>query len=293
MAVAMAMAMAALRAVLLALLLRSLPSAGSSADSACAVPPDDRFDCGPERLLARAGCEARGCCYVPAGPGDGGGPPWCFFPRGYRSYRADNVTATAGGYAARLRRVVPSFLPADVGTLRLDVALETESRLRFTVRPALPHPPPSAAPGPAEPLSPAAPRSGAAALRGARGHTPGEHPRGRPPVWGAAPPGPVRHRRVPAARRAGPVSAGPVSAEPGSCPVPCLGCTPRSSPQAQHQRRSAVLCGPVPADLHLSALPFHFWAGGAPDPSHPRHGLDQSHAVEPGHGTRGTDGAEG
>lgn len=131
---AMAMAMAALRAVLLALLLRSLPSAGSSADSACAVPPDDRFDCGPERLLARAGCEARGCCYVPAGPGDGGGPPWCFFPRGYRSYRADNVTATAGGYAARLRRVVPSFLPADVGTLRLDVALETESRLRFTLR---------------------------------------------------------------------------------------------------------------------------------------------------------------
>lgn len=153
---AMAMAMAALRAVLLALLLRSLPSAGSSADSACAVPPDDRFDCGPERLLARAGCEARGCCYVPAGPGDGGGPPWCFFPRGYRSYRADNVTATAGGYAARLRRVVPSFLPADVGTLRLDVALETESRLRFTVRPALPHPPPL--PPPPAPLSPSPPQ---------------------------------------------------------------------------------------------------------------------------------------
>ncbi|XP_031454781.1 lysosomal alpha-glucosidase [Phasianus colchicus] len=126
-------AMAGRRAVLLVLLLRSLPSARSSADSACAVPPDERFDCGPERLLARSGCEARGCCYAPSGPGDGG-PPWCFFPRGYRSYRADNVTATAGGYAARLRRVVPSFLPADVGTLRLDVALETESRLRFTLR---------------------------------------------------------------------------------------------------------------------------------------------------------------
>uniref|UniRef100_A0A493TWE0 P-type domain-containing protein n=1 Tax=Anas platyrhynchos platyrhynchos TaxID=8840 RepID=A0A493TWE0_ANAPP len=109
-------------------------AAEPSAAAGCEVPPSHRFDCGPERLLARAGCEARGCCYAPVPSGAGGGPPWCFFPRGYRSYRAENLTTTARGYSARLRRVAPSFLPGDVGTLRLDVALETESRLRFTLR---------------------------------------------------------------------------------------------------------------------------------------------------------------
>ncbi|XP_074967754.1 lysosomal alpha-glucosidase isoform X1 [Phalacrocorax aristotelis] len=119
-------------AVLLALLVRAAaPSPGAPG---CEVPPGDRFDCGPERLLSREGCEARGCCYAPAGPGPGAGPPWCFFPRGYRSYRAENLTVTADGYSARLRRVAASFLPGDVGSLRLDVALETPARLRFTLR---------------------------------------------------------------------------------------------------------------------------------------------------------------
>uniref|UniRef100_A0A672UQC1 Lysosomal alpha-glucosidase n=1 Tax=Strigops habroptila TaxID=2489341 RepID=A0A672UQC1_STRHB len=117
-------------AALLALL---VPAAGLGAGATdCDVSPGSRFDCGPERLLAREGCEARGCCYVPAGPGPG--PPWCFFPRGYRSYRAENVTATGSGYTARLRRVAASFLPGDVGCLRLDVLLETPARLRFTLR---------------------------------------------------------------------------------------------------------------------------------------------------------------
>uniref|UniRef100_A0A8B9UB40 Lysosomal alpha-glucosidase n=1 Tax=Anas zonorhyncha TaxID=75864 RepID=A0A8B9UB40_9AVES len=110
------------------------PGKGPAEPGRCEVPPSHRFDCGPERLLARAGCEARGCCYAPVPSGAGGGQPWCFFPRGYRSYRAENLTTTAQGYSARLRRVAPSFLPGDVGTLRLDVALETESRLRFTLR---------------------------------------------------------------------------------------------------------------------------------------------------------------
>ncbi|XP_064323049.1 lysosomal alpha-glucosidase isoform X2 [Phalacrocorax carbo] len=119
-------------AVLLALLVpAAAPSPGAPG---CEVPPGDRFDCGPERLLAREGCEARGCCYAPAGRGPGAGPPWCFFPRGYRSYRAENLTVTADGYSARLRRVAASFLPGDVGSLRLDVALETPARLRFTLR---------------------------------------------------------------------------------------------------------------------------------------------------------------
>ncbi|XP_063207915.1 lysosomal alpha-glucosidase isoform X2 [Chroicocephalus ridibundus] len=119
-----------LAAALLALL---VPAAAPSPGAAgCEVSPGDRFDCGPERLLSREGCEARGCCYAPAGPGPG--PPWCFFPRGYPSYRTENLTATASGYTARLRRVAASFLPGDVGSLRLDLALETPTRLRFTLR---------------------------------------------------------------------------------------------------------------------------------------------------------------
>ncbi|XP_075296835.1 lysosomal alpha-glucosidase [Opisthocomus hoazin] len=132
-------ALLSLQALLPLLLLLSLqallPLPGPAAargpgPAGCQLPPGGRFDCGPERLLSRAGCEARGCCYAPAGPG----PPWCFFPRGYRSYRAENLTATASGYSARLRRVAASFLPGDVGSLRLDLALETPARLRFTLR---------------------------------------------------------------------------------------------------------------------------------------------------------------
>ncbi|XP_074900238.1 lysosomal alpha-glucosidase isoform X1 [Buteo buteo] len=122
-------------AALLALL---VPAAAPSPGAAgCEVPPGGRFDCGPERLLSREGCEARGCCYEPGpgpGSGSGPGPPWCFFPRGYRSYRAENLTATASGYTAGLRRVAASFLPGEVGSLRLDVAMETPARLRFTLR---------------------------------------------------------------------------------------------------------------------------------------------------------------
>ncbi|XP_068007377.1 lysosomal alpha-glucosidase isoform X2 [Melanerpes formicivorus] len=121
-------------AVVLLLSLLVPTAACSPGTASCDLPPAGRFDCGPERLLSREDCEARGCCYVPAGPGPG--PPWCFFPQGYRSYRAENLTATATGYTARLRRVAASFLPGDVSCLRLDLALETATRLRFTLRDA-------------------------------------------------------------------------------------------------------------------------------------------------------------
>uniref|UniRef100_A0A8C3ETJ8 Lysosomal alpha-glucosidase n=1 Tax=Corvus moneduloides TaxID=1196302 RepID=A0A8C3ETJ8_CORMO len=128
-------------AALLALLaLPALPvpaAARGPGTAACEVAPGARFDCGPERLLSRAGCEARGCCYRPGpGPARGPGPPWCFFPRGYRSYRAENLTATESGFSARLRRVAAAFLPGAVDMVRLDLALETPARLRFTLRDA-------------------------------------------------------------------------------------------------------------------------------------------------------------
>lgn len=61
------------------------------------------------------------------------GPPWCFFPPSYPSYRLGNLTTTDTGYTAGLARASPTFFPKDILNLRLDVLLETESRLHFTV----------------------------------------------------------------------------------------------------------------------------------------------------------------
>ncbi|KAG8507496.1 Lysosomal alpha-glucosidase [Galemys pyrenaicus] len=101
----------------------------------CDVPPNSRFDCAPEKGMTREQCEARGCCYVPAGqrPANRMGQPWCFFPTSYPSYTLGNLTRTATGYTATLTRATPTFFPKDILTLRLDVLLETESRLHFTV----------------------------------------------------------------------------------------------------------------------------------------------------------------
>ena len=61
------------------------------------------------------------------------GQPWCFFPPSYPSYRLENLTITETGYTATLTRAVPTFFPTDIMTLRLDMLMETESRLHFTV----------------------------------------------------------------------------------------------------------------------------------------------------------------
>lgn len=106
-----------------------------TAPTQCDVPPNSRFDCAPDKAITQEQCEARGCCYVPVGQPRGSqmGPPWCFFPPSYPSYKLGNLTATDTGYTASLTRATPTFFPKDIMTLRLDVLLETESRLHFTV----------------------------------------------------------------------------------------------------------------------------------------------------------------
>lgn len=102
----------------------------------CDVPPNSRFDCAPDKGVSREQCEARGCCYAPAGPVRKGsliGQPWCFFPPSYPSYRLENLSATETGYTATLTRTRPTFFPKDVLSLQLDVLMETDSRLHFMV----------------------------------------------------------------------------------------------------------------------------------------------------------------
>ncbi|XP_037349477.1 lysosomal alpha-glucosidase isoform X2 [Talpa occidentalis] len=102
----------------------------------CDVPPNSRFDCAPDKGITREQCEARGCCYAPAGQRQAPrmGQPWCFFPPSYPSYVLGNLSSTDTGYTATLTRATPTFFPKDVLTLRLDVLMETESRLRVTIK---------------------------------------------------------------------------------------------------------------------------------------------------------------
>lgn len=112
------------------------PGQPGAAPTQCDVPPNSRFDCAPDKGLTQQECEARGCCYVPASRDPRGplmGQPWCFFPPSYPSYRMENLSSSETGYTATLTRTTPTFFPRDILTLRLDVLLETESRLHFTV----------------------------------------------------------------------------------------------------------------------------------------------------------------
>uniref|UniRef100_A0A8C0Y2K0 Lysosomal alpha-glucosidase n=9 Tax=Castor canadensis TaxID=51338 RepID=A0A8C0Y2K0_CASCN len=117
--------------------IREHPGWPRAAPTQCDVPPNSRFDCAPDKAITQEQCEARGCCYVPAWQGPQGplmGQPWCFFPPSYPGYRLENLSSSETGYTATLTRAVPTFFPKDILTLRLDVLMETESRLHFTIR---------------------------------------------------------------------------------------------------------------------------------------------------------------
>nr|WLD25457.1 lysosomal alpha-glucosidase [Rattus rattus] len=103
----------------------------------CDVTPNSRFDCAPDKGITQEQCEARGCCWVPAGQVLNGpvmGQPWCFFPPSYPSYRLENLSSTESGYTATLTRTSPTFFPKDVLTLQLEVLMETDSRLHFMIK---------------------------------------------------------------------------------------------------------------------------------------------------------------
>jgi len=93
------------------------------------IPLNERIDCHPEPGATAKACVARGCYWCLNGPA---GTPGCFQPReqGYRVQGA--VTDTAKGHTATLTRVnTPSWYGADVGTVKLDVEYQTDSRLRI------------------------------------------------------------------------------------------------------------------------------------------------------------------
>lgn len=102
--------------------------------SQCSVAPCSRFDCAPDKGVSKEECEARGCCYSPASEHLGIGQPWCFFASNYPNYKVINKSETENGLTATLTRSIKTFMPDDIMELQLDILLETDSRLHFTIK---------------------------------------------------------------------------------------------------------------------------------------------------------------
>ncbi|XP_049633099.1 lysosomal alpha-glucosidase isoform X2 [Suncus etruscus] len=102
----------------------------------CDIEPASRMDCAPNGEISEQQCKARNCCYMPSGQprGTGLGQPWCFYPRKYQSYKLEDLNATTTGYRATLTRASASIFPKDIMALQLDVMMETEGRLHFTIK---------------------------------------------------------------------------------------------------------------------------------------------------------------
>uniref|UniRef100_A0A8C2FQJ7 Lysosomal alpha-glucosidase n=1 Tax=Cyprinus carpio TaxID=7962 RepID=A0A8C2FQJ7_CYPCA len=100
----------------------------------CGIAVESRINCGCDRSLSRADCEARGCCYVPLHQSGLGGPPWCFYPVRYPGYKMGPLLPTEKGQRATLARSAPSYLPRDIPTLQLDLMPETLGRLHLTLK---------------------------------------------------------------------------------------------------------------------------------------------------------------
>lgn len=102
---------------------------------------DEKLDCYPEDGANLSGCEARGCCWVPRKiksrnrkrltvPLD---VPYCFYPPNYETYKYFNITETAYGLTAFLRRNYKSAYPADIDIIKMTVKYESENRLHIKV----------------------------------------------------------------------------------------------------------------------------------------------------------------
>jgi lysosomal alpha-glucosidase len=98
---------------------------------------NDRLDCFPENGANQQGCEARGCCWIPAKRKPKIGVPlavpYCFYPPNYATYNYLNVTETAYGLEAFLKRNYATAYPGDVEIIKLSARYETENRLRIKI----------------------------------------------------------------------------------------------------------------------------------------------------------------
>ncbi|KAF7273588.1 lysosomal alpha-glucosidase-like [Rhynchophorus ferrugineus] len=114
-----------------------LPNPPSPNYKQCKLLSDnEKFDCYPEGGASQEGCEARGCCWIPAKTKTKKvsgiahiGVPYCFYPPDYNTYMFLNVSETAFGLVAFLTRSYQTAYPDDVQVIQLIVKYETDNRL--------------------------------------------------------------------------------------------------------------------------------------------------------------------
>ncbi|CAG0893077.1 unnamed protein product [Cyprideis torosa] len=97
------------------------------------VPEERRFDCYPQDGGSEESCEKRGCCWRPAEDGARMSVPWCYYPQLYNGYFYVNVSETAAGISALLRRTTLSGYPNDISPIQIDFRFESESRLHVKI----------------------------------------------------------------------------------------------------------------------------------------------------------------
>lgn len=106
--------------------------------SQCKIIKDkDKFDCFPEDGASKEKCEARGCCWMPRKIRKNQVPldvPYCFYPSNFPSYYYENITETAFGLVAFLKRNYRTPFPNDIETIKMIVKYETETRLHIKVK---------------------------------------------------------------------------------------------------------------------------------------------------------------
>lgn len=102
----------------------------------------EKLDCYPEEGASKEKCEERGCCWISkksksrkknlsaSVPLD---IPYCFYPENFEGYKYVNITETAFGLVAFLKRNYRSPYPKDVETIKMIVKYETESRVHIKV----------------------------------------------------------------------------------------------------------------------------------------------------------------
>lgn len=117
---------------------RSLPPPPKPNYAQCKLLSDaQKYDCFPEDGANKDACEARGCCWIPRQNKKSLhvnlDVPYCFYPPNYTSYTYINVTETAYGLCAFLRRAYKSPYPGDIEVIKMDVRFETSTRLHVKV----------------------------------------------------------------------------------------------------------------------------------------------------------------
>lgn len=98
----------------------------------CAVSDSAKVDCGYAGI-DQGGCEAKGCCWSPAGQNSA--TPWCFYAGQSSGYSVSGVTETATGLKATLNLIGEgsSAYGPDLKQLSLEVVYENEDVIRVKI----------------------------------------------------------------------------------------------------------------------------------------------------------------